>query len=131
MKTNKKGFTLVELVIVIAVIAILAAVLLPTFAGIIKRAKYNSALQTATSTRDEYFSTHLNTIEEMKGATIYVLEKEGSETIYVFTVGANGTLTNAAAEEGPKADAELPESAVKVSATGYVVMPVVEEGEGE
>lgn len=36
--TNKKGFTIVELVIVIAVIAILAAVLIPTFAGIIRKA---------------------------------------------------------------------------------------------
>lgn len=31
MKKNKKGFTIVELVIVIAVIGILAAVLIPTF----------------------------------------------------------------------------------------------------
>ena len=37
-KTNKKGFTIVELVVVIAVIAILAAVLIPTFSGIIKKA---------------------------------------------------------------------------------------------
>ena len=36
--TNKKGFTIVELVIVIAVIAILAAVLIPTFSGIIAKA---------------------------------------------------------------------------------------------
>ncbi|MBQ9735719.1 MAG: prepilin-type N-terminal cleavage/methylation domain-containing protein [Clostridia bacterium] len=37
-KTNKKGFTIVELVIVIAIIAVLAAVLIPTFAGVIKKA---------------------------------------------------------------------------------------------
>ena len=37
--TNKKGFTIVELVIVVAVIAILAAVLIPTFSGIIAKAK--------------------------------------------------------------------------------------------
>ena len=34
-KTNKRGFTIVELVIVIAVIAILATVLVPTFSGVI------------------------------------------------------------------------------------------------
>ena len=34
-RTNKKGFTIVELVIVIAVIAILATVLVPTFTGVI------------------------------------------------------------------------------------------------
>ncbi len=37
-QTPKRGFTIVELVIVIAVIAILAAVLIPTFASLIKKA---------------------------------------------------------------------------------------------
>ena len=37
-KQNRKGFTIVELVIVIAVIAILSAVLIPTFGGIIESA---------------------------------------------------------------------------------------------
>lgn len=37
-KTNRKGFTIVELVIVIAVIAILAGVLMPTFASVVKKA---------------------------------------------------------------------------------------------
>ena len=43
--TNKKGFTIVELVIVVAVIAILAAVLIPTFSGIIKKAQLSSDQQ--------------------------------------------------------------------------------------
>ena len=48
-KMNKKGFTIVELVIVIAVIAILAAVMIPTFGGIIKKANESSAKQTAAA----------------------------------------------------------------------------------
>jgi prepilin-type N-terminal cleavage/methylation domain-containing protein len=48
-KNNKKGFTIVELVIVIAVIAILAAVLIPTFASVTDKAKKSAALQEATS----------------------------------------------------------------------------------
>ena len=40
--TNKKGFTIVELVIVIAVIAILAAVLIPTFSNLIKKANVSN-----------------------------------------------------------------------------------------
>ena len=44
-RNNKKGFTIVELVIVIAVIAILAAVLIPTFAGIIKKANESKDTQ--------------------------------------------------------------------------------------
>jgi len=46
-KTNKKGFTIVELVIVIAVIAILAAVLIPTFSGVIESARESAALSEA------------------------------------------------------------------------------------
>ena len=46
---NKKGFTIVELVIVIAVIAILAAVLIPTFSGVIQKSNSSAALQEATS----------------------------------------------------------------------------------
>ena len=44
-KNNKKGFTIVELVIVIAVIAILAGVLIPTFSGIVEKAQKSSAEQ--------------------------------------------------------------------------------------
>ena len=39
---SKKGFTIVELVIVIAVVAILAAVLIPTFSSIIETAKLSN-----------------------------------------------------------------------------------------
>ena len=48
MKNRKeKAFTIVELVIVIAVIAILAAVLIPTFSSIIANSRQSAALQTA------------------------------------------------------------------------------------
>ena len=55
-KLNKKGFTIVELVIVIAVIAILAGVLIPTFAGITNKAKNNAALQEARNIYTVYVS---------------------------------------------------------------------------
>ncbi len=51
---NRKGFTITELVIVIAVIAILAAVLIPTFSSIIKKANDSAALQEARSTYSVY-----------------------------------------------------------------------------
>ena len=38
MKTNNKGFSLVELIVVIAIMAILAAVAIPTFASFITKA---------------------------------------------------------------------------------------------
>ena len=46
---NKKGFTIVELVIVIAVIGILAGVLIPTFSGIVQRANESKINQEMTN----------------------------------------------------------------------------------
>ena len=45
MHKSKKGFTVVELVIVIAVIAILAAVLIPTFSNLVKKANQSADIQ--------------------------------------------------------------------------------------
>jgi len=59
-KLNKKGFTIVELVIVMAVIAILAAVLIPTFSGVINNAKESAALQNARSTYNELAAYELD-----------------------------------------------------------------------
>ena len=63
MKRNKRGFTIVELVIVIAVIAILAAVLILTFTTLVDRAKRTADLQECKSaytqmlTQEEYFGS--------------------------------------------------------------------------
>ena len=46
-RSTNKGFTIVELVIVIAIIAILAAVLIPTFASLIQKANESNDIQAA------------------------------------------------------------------------------------
>ena len=55
-KTNKKGFTIVELVIVIAVIAILAAVLIPNISRLVRK---------ANASADESLVRNLNTALRM------------------------------------------------------------------
>ena len=45
INSKKKGFTIVELVIVIAVIAVLAAVLIPTFSNLVKKANMSADQQ--------------------------------------------------------------------------------------
>ena len=50
---NKKGFTLVELVIVIAVIAILAGVMIGTFASVVKKAKESAKAQEMAAAKQE------------------------------------------------------------------------------
>ena len=49
LKLNKKGFTIVELVIVIVIVAILAAVLIPTFIGLIRAANTSADIQLVTN----------------------------------------------------------------------------------
>ena len=60
-KLNKKGFTIVELVIVIAVISILAAVLIPTFSGVIEKANKSATLQEA---RNNYTEAYADDIQD-------------------------------------------------------------------
>ena len=59
-KNNKKGFTIVELVIVIAVIGILAAVLIPTFSGVINSANKSAAEQYARNKYTELYAADLS-----------------------------------------------------------------------
>lgn len=53
-KQTKKGFTLVELVIVIAVIAVLSAILIPTFGNVISEANKNAAQEDARTAYQQF-----------------------------------------------------------------------------
>lgn len=82
-KKAKKGFTIVELVIVIAVIAILAAVLIPTFTTVVKNAKENAALSDARTAYTEFLSEGA-LADNYDGNAVIVYESNSiTKTFYV------------------------------------------------
>lgn len=93
--TKKRGFTIVELVIVIAVIAILASVLIPTFSNVVKKAQESKILQEArnayTMALAEAFDANGNLITETFDNTD--IAALGSWKVTFTTVG-NATVTN-------------------------------------
>lgn len=88
---NKKGFTIVELVIVIAVIAILAAVLIPTFSGIIQKANASSAQQQAASA--EKIALSMSQTATLPSQTAFVIYNGNTSAYYYEYV--NNKLTDA------------------------------------
>ena len=64
-ENNKKGFTIVELVIVIAVIAILAAVLIPNLSRLVGKANESKAMQQAKAAYEAYLVDHAKEMDDM------------------------------------------------------------------
>ena len=81
-KQNKKGFTLVELVIVIAVIAILAGVMIGTFSSVVKNANKSSDLQEVKTYIDNLYYDY---IADAKGEVpnCFVWSEESNSYIVV------------------------------------------------
>ena len=84
-KNNKrKGFTIVELVIVIAVIAVLAAVMIPTFSGVIGNANDAAAKADAKAVYTDYVAD-----TAADGTTLdnfVIATKNGKDTVYYAVV---------------------------------------------
>ena len=91
----KKGFTLVELIVVIAIIGVLAAILVPTMMGFVTSSRVTSANSTAASFQDqiEQFLTDCDT----KGYGMLQANTSTSEIEIKITSGKwKTTVTNAA-----------------------------------
>ena len=80
LRRNKKGFTMIELIVVIAIIAILAAIAIPSFIGITENANAKVNLANARN-----IATGINAYNAL----------HPNETQITSTTGCQATLTTA------------------------------------
>lgn len=85
LKKKKKGFTLTELIIVITIIGILAAVLVPAITGYVKEAKVSSDVQEAKAIYNVFKTYKLEyeegLIDENQDFFSYYYEITGEELV--------------------------------------------------
>ena len=93
-RSLQKGFTLIELMIVVAIIGILAAVALPAYQDYTKRAKVSEVMLAASAAKNN-IAEYANTQNALPGASFTV---ENQVSTYVSGVTWNGTLVTATAQ---------------------------------
>lgn len=77
MKGKRRGFTVVELVIVIAVVAILAAVLIPTYVNLVKKSNEANALVEAKNLISEMLTDII--LGDKDSADLLIFSKKGDD----------------------------------------------------
>ena len=92
MKTVQKGFTLIELMIVVAIIGILAAVALPAYQDYTARAKMSEAILAASACRTSVTETVQSVSGNLPGPGLWGCESKSGVQVskYVNAIQTNG-----------------------------------------
>ena len=105
MKKKRKGFTLIELVVVISIILIFAGFLIPKFAGYQTRAKDTKAINTAKQIQSAALSSYSemdgkfesaavsDSVTALTGAEGVSVTVEGGKTVKVSFTSDTSTYT--------------------------------------
>ena len=94
LRQSKKGFTLIELMIVVAIIGILAAVAIPMYKNYIQKARFTSAVLPLMHSVETNIGTRFALKDEMPGsADITSLMADGDTTSVVLDSVDGNTYT--------------------------------------
>ena len=105
-KTNNKGFTLVELIVVLVILAILAAILVPALLGYIDKARQKqlttnaeAAYVAAQALATEYYGKHVNVVIDDRNDAVSATKIQDltdiQEKYFEFQVGfASDTISD-------------------------------------
>ena len=108
LKKNKKGFTLVEIIVVLVILAILAAIAIPTMIGFVDDAQGKAEISNA---RAAYLACQMIATEESKTADADKTLKADTE----YTIGGTaGAAINVNARLDSLLSADLKGAKVKV-----------------
>ncbi len=120
MRSVQKGFTLIELMIVVAIIGILAAVALPAYQDYTKRSRVTEGLALASGAKTavtEYYSSQGAWPADNTAAGLAAPTSIKGDSVNSVTVGANGVITAAM-------------NATKVAAGDIVLTPTADPSSG-
>jgi type IV pilus assembly protein PilA len=94
-KAPQQGFTLIELMIVVAIIGILAAVALPAYQDYTKRAKMSEVILAASACRTTITEVYQSGSQSTVAADSWGCESSGSTSKYVQSIHTdpNGKVT--------------------------------------
>ena len=109
MKRVQQGFTLIELMIVVAIIGILAAVALPAYQDYTKRAKMSEVILAASACRTTITEVYQSGSQSTMLANNWGCESTSASSKYVAAIAtdANGKVTVTSTGIGTGADGDV------------------------